>query len=192
MEGDSKLGRREARTMCIEEVEDKYWEQQARMPKAKFGILEVGDSPEEEGQGEKSGNQEIKIVAEGKDAESTMHLPLPPPPEESEPILLRPKRNPKPGDSALGISVLSVRGWIGSLEDAPVDLRLDSCADITLISEETHAALRNPPPIRWGHKMSLSQLTNKNTIIRGYTKLWILMRVVSGEIILLEPEAYVA
>jgi hypothetical protein len=164
-EGDLRLTRREVRTVQIEEVEDEYWRQNAKMPKARFGILEDGDSPEEEQEGETQGNEEVEIIVDEKEAESAAHLPLPPPPEEFEPILLRPKRNPKPGDSALGISVLSVRGWIGSLNDTPVDLRLDSCTDITLISEETHAALINLPPIRQGHRMSLAQLTDKNTTI---------------------------
>jgi hypothetical protein len=39
--------------------------------------------------------------------------------------------------------------------------------------------------------MSLAQLTDKGTTIRGYTKLWILMRAMSGELLMLETEAYV-
>jgi hypothetical protein len=62
---------------------------------------------------------------------------------------------------------------------------------LTLISEETHAALINPLPIRQGHWMSLAQLTDKGTTIRGYTKLQILMRTTSRELIMLEAEAYV-
>jgi hypothetical protein len=38
--------------------------------------------------------------------------------------------------------------------------------------------------------MSLAQLTDKGTTIRGYTKLQILMRTITGELIMLEEEAY--
>jgi hypothetical protein len=38
--------------------------------------------------------------------------------------------------------------------------------------------------------MSLAQLMDKGTTIRGYTKLQILMRTITGELIMLEEEAY--
>jgi hypothetical protein len=39
--------------------------------------------------------------------------------------------------------------------------------------------------------MSLAQLTDKGTTIKGYTKLLIIMRTTTGELIMLEAEAYV-
>jgi hypothetical protein len=173
----------------IEEIEDKYWAMEARMPKARVGLIEDAEPEEDDTSDEEP--QEILKEELAKEAEVAMRRTMLPPPVEAEPIKIHPWRNPKPGDSALGVSVLSVKGWIGSLEDALVDLRLDSCADITLISEETHAALINPPLIRQGHRMSLAQLTDKGTKIKGYMKLPILMRAVTGELLMLEAEAYV-
>jgi hypothetical protein len=72
-----------------------------------------------------------------------------------------------------------------------VDLRLDSGADISLISEEFLNSLPNPPPIRKGHRMNLAQLTDKGTVIKGFTKLKLLMMSMSGETIELEAEVYV-
>lgn len=72
-----------------------------------------------------------------------------------------------------------------------MDLRLDSCADITLLSEEYYRRMKCPPPIRQGREMSLAQLTDSGTTIRGYTKLKIFVLLVTGETIEAEAEAYV-
>ncbi|KAJ7615690.1 hypothetical protein B0H17DRAFT_1152834 [Mycena rosella] len=71
-------------------------------------------------------------------------------------------------DSVLGVSVLSVKGWVEDMENMEVDLRLDSGVDITLISEEFYMLLLRPSRIREGHKMSLAQLTDLGTAIEGY------------------------
>jgi hypothetical protein len=123
--------------------------------------------------------------------EQVRPLSPPPPSTKGEVILLRRKRNHKAGELAIGVSVLSVRGWVGSLENEPVDLRLDSCADITLISEEYHASLKNPPPIRQGHRMNLVQLTDKSATIKGYSKIRVWMSTVEDELLEMEAEAYV-
>jgi hypothetical protein len=186
---DPQKSRREAMHVHIEEIEDEYWELEARMPKARVGLIEDA-VPDEDvyGYSETEVEEEAEFL---KEVEVTNTLALPPPPDDLDLIVLPPRRNPKPGDSALGVSLLSVKGWIGSLGDALVDLRLDSCADITLISEETHAALINPSRIRQGHRMSLAQLTDKGIMIKGYIKLQIIMRTITGELIALEAEAYV-
>jgi hypothetical protein len=179
------LDRREVRRVQIEEVEDEYWEAQARMPKAKRGILE-------EASDQSDTEEEDEAVRDEKLTESRAESSaIPPPPSKSEMVTLKPKRNPRPGDSAIGVSVLSVRGRIGSLENDDVDLRLDSCADITLLSEEYHRSMKSPPPIREGRKMSLAQLTDDGTSIKGFTKLKVFMSTISGEIIETEAEAYV-
>ncbi|KAJ7691794.1 hypothetical protein B0H17DRAFT_934671 [Mycena rosella] len=169
----------------MEEIEDEYWANDARMPKAKKYTLESAedwiDEEEPEGQHEK---EAISVDVE------LSELP-PPPSRETEWIHIQKKWKAKPGDSALGVSVLSVRGWIESLENEPVDLRLDSGADITLVSEEFHTSLKNSPRIREGHKMSLAQLTDLGTAIKGYAILKVLMETTSGEIAELEAEAYV-
>jgi hypothetical protein len=185
---DARRSPRHALHVQVEEIEDEYWAMEASMPKAKIGLIEDA-IPEEDAVDARIEDEEEMGVQ--KEAEVIGRTPLPPPLEEAELIVIPPRRNPKSGDSALGVSVLSVKGWIGSLDDTLVDLRLDSCADITLISEETHAVLTHPPRIRQGHRMSLAQLTDKGTTIKGYTKLPIIMRTMSGELIMLEAEAYV-
>ncbi|KAJ7835422.1 hypothetical protein B0H13DRAFT_1913575 [Mycena leptocephala] len=167
----------------IEEIEDEYWEQEARMPKAIKGILEEEpeDSTEAVDEETMSPHKESQIP----------DVPIPPPLTEPDPIVIRPKRSTKPGDSAIGVSVLAVKGWIGSMNEDPIDLRLDSCADITLVSEKYHKGLRSPPPIREGHRMNLAQLTDQGTNIKGFTKLRVFMPSTSGEILEMEAEAYV-
>jgi hypothetical protein len=174
--GEAPEHRKHAWKAQIKEIEDEYWALEAGMPKAKRGIIEDADPREEELFAQDVENETTGKEGEiQKEVEATSWTSLPAPSIEEEPIILRPRRNPKSGDSALGVSVLSVKGWIGSLEDKLVDLRLDSCADITLISEETHTGLINLPPIRQGHRMTLAQLTDKDTTIKGYMKLPILM-----------------
>ncbi|KAJ7263773.1 hypothetical protein C8J57DRAFT_1626053 [Mycena rebaudengoi] len=151
--------RRRVYKVQIEEIEEEYWETQARMPKARKGLIELDSEPDVEDVVELL--QQIN-VGMGADfaKESQTFEELAPPPVELSPIILPRRRHPKPGSSALGISVLSVKGWVGDLENGAVDLRLDSCADITLVSEEFHQALPNPPRIREGHHMNLAQLTD--------------------------------
>ncbi|KAF7365342.1 Retrovirus-related Pol polyprotein from transposon opus [Mycena venus] len=180
----------------IEEIEDEYWEMEARMPKAWIGILE--DNEFKNGRiGEEYFEKEDPLDMGDPAEEKTLEVynaevELPPPPvPDAKPIALRRKRNPKPGSSAIGVSVLAVRGWVGSVENTPVDLRIDSGADITLVSEEFHKNLSSPLPIREGHKMNLAQLTDKGTTIRGFTKLKIFVPADSGDILELEAEAYV-
>ncbi|KAJ7205089.1 hypothetical protein C8J57DRAFT_1259106 [Mycena rebaudengoi] len=48
-----------------------------------------------------------------------------------------------------------------------------------------------PPMIREGHKMTLAQLTDQGTVIKGYTKLRIFMLSTEGEMVESEVEAYV-
>ncbi|KAJ7806736.1 hypothetical protein B0H13DRAFT_1929447 [Mycena leptocephala] len=182
--------RREARHVKIEEVEDEYWEMEARMPKATKGILEAveDDSEEVEAEERKSDAMEEEVLTNVGEDEA--RLPLPPP-KDAEMVVLRPRQRTKPGDSAIGISVLSVRGRIGSLDSDDLDLRLDSCADITLLSEEFYKQMRSPPPIKQGRKMSLAQLTDGGTTIKGYTKLKVFLSAISGETIEAEVEAYV-
>jgi hypothetical protein len=174
--------------VTVEEIEDEYWAQEAKMPKARIGLLEDAD----EALAPVEGSEEnIEEMEEWKEVELADAALLPPPTEDEKTIVLKRKRNHKAGDSAIGVSVLSVRGRVGSLEEASVDLRLDSCADISLISEEFHSSLKKSPPIREGHRMSLAQLTDKGTTIKGYCKLKILMKTTSGDWLVLEAEAYV-
>ncbi|GJF00871.1 hypothetical protein PsYK624_171730 [Phanerochaete sordida] len=95
------------------------------------------------------------------------------------------------GHSTLGVSVLSVKGWLNSIEGPQVDLRLDSGADITLLSEEAYLAFRTPPRLRQGPKMSLWQLVDCTKPMQGYVQLNIFLPDAKGKILKLKAEAYV-
>ncbi|KAF8185077.1 hypothetical protein K438DRAFT_1452286, partial [Mycena galopus ATCC 62051] len=158
--------------------------------KVKRGLLVVSSEASEENV-ENGQDTEAEVLEEEVDAEEPNEAVLEPPPADPKVVMLKRKRNPKSGESALGISVLSVKGWIESTEEQELDLRIDSCADISLVSEEFHALLRHPPLIREGHHMNLAQLTDQGTSIKGYTKLKVFMPASSGEILESEVEAYV-
>ena len=82
------------------------------------------------------------------------------------PHLLRNKKRFYPtGESSVGVSVLSVKGWVGNLNNAKTDLCLDSCADITLISAEYYDSLKEAPAIQQGMRMKLWQLTDKDSTL---------------------------
>jgi hypothetical protein len=98
-----RLGKRNAFRVQIEEIEDEYWEAEARMPKARSGIIE--DADEEVFPSER---EEVAERVEEITEETDGNEPLPPPPTPMEPITILPKRNHKPGSSAIGVSVLSV------------------------------------------------------------------------------------
>jgi hypothetical protein len=66
----------------------------------------------------------------------------------------------------IGVSVLSTRGFIGSLNNVETDLRLDSCADIMLISHEFYEELFSKPSIKQGMRMRLWQLTDKDAQLK--------------------------
>jgi hypothetical protein len=184
----------------VEEIEDEYWINDAKMSKARHGIIEemdpkdAGDAVEGRAE-ERNPLQNIPEWAEDNPKRTALEPvegeELDPPPQELGPIVLRPKRNPRPGNSAIGVSALAVQGWVVSIKEGCVIIRLDSGVDISLISEDFYNQLKNPPPIREGHKMSLAQLTDKGTVIRGYTKLKILMMTLSDELIETEAEVYV-
>jgi hypothetical protein len=57
------------------------------------------------------------------------------------------------GRSAAGISVLATSGWLGSTEERKLDLRLDSCADVTLLSEKFWLSMKERPKLKRGVKM---------------------------------------
>ena len=100
-------------------------------------------------------------------------------------------RSSKSGQSALGISVMSVKGKVGCPMNKIVDLRLDSGADITLISEEFFASLKNQPKIQQGMRMKLWQLTDDNCELKGFVRIPIFMQTNDGICIETEAEAYI-
>jgi hypothetical protein len=100
-------------------------------------------------------------------------------------------REHAPGRSAAGVAVLSVVGWIQSTGERQVELRLDSCADVTLISADFLSCLKNKPRVHTGMRMKLYQLTDKNAVITGYVDIPIIMRTTAGTLIESRAEAYV-
>ncbi|KAF7968769.1 hypothetical protein HWV62_29370 [Athelia sp. TMB] len=116
---------------------------------------------------------------------------FPPPPKESEIFVVPRRKKALPGQAALGVSVLSMKGRAGSLEDEVVDLRLDSCADVSLVSSEFVRKLKHKLPIRQGMKMRLWQLTDRNATLEGYVNLPLFVESEEGTVIQTEVEAYV-
>ena len=100
-------------------------------------------------------------------------------------------RSPKLGLSALGISVMSVRGKVGSTRNETVDLRLDSGADITLISEEFFSSLKDRPKVQQGMRMKLWQLTDDDCELKGFIRIPIFMYTSEGVCVETEAEAYI-
>ncbi|KAJ3473679.1 hypothetical protein NLI96_g12880 [Meripilus lineatus] len=84
-----------------------------------------------------------------------------------------------------------MRGRVSDLGEKEIDLRLDSCADISLISEEYYQQLKNPPQRRKGLKLSLWQLTQKGSSLSGYAKLPIFIHSEEGKLVGLEAEVYI-
>ena len=99
-------------------------------------------------------------------------------------------RTAPPGKSALGITALSIYGGrLGSPSSPEVQLRLDSGADITLISEDCYKALQPRPKLQKGMKLSLFELTNQVKIL-GYINLLIFIMMEDGRVLEFIEEAY--
>ena len=116
---------------------------------------------------------------------------MPPPPKEFKPVRMTKKRFYPTGESSVGVSVLSVKGSVGSPNNVITDLRLDSCADITLISAEYYDSLKSAPSIQQGMRMKLWQLTDKDSTLRGFVRIPIFMTTDEGVTLESEAEAYV-
>lgn len=86
---------------------------------------------------------------------------------------------------------MAVQGWVGSMRNQQTDLRLDSCADVTLISQEYLESLKERPICQKGLKMDLWQLMDKDAKIQGYVQIPIFMESLEGMILETEAEAYV-
>ncbi|EIN06288.1 hypothetical protein PUNSTDRAFT_72988, partial [Punctularia strigosozonata HHB-11173 SS5] len=112
-------------------------------------------------------------------------------PESETRVRLAKSKRKLPGQSAKDVSVLSVKGRIGSSPSCEIDLRLDSCADITLLSQEAYEAMHERPAIKKGLHLRLWQLTDRSTEISGYVKLPLEIQTEEGTILCMEAEAYV-
>lgn len=121
--------------------------------------------------------------------ESTRELP--PPPKDLPTFKVARRKKAAPGQAAMGTSVLSMRGKLGSLDERTIDLRLDSGADVSLVSKEFLQTLKNKVPISKGMKMRLWQLTDRNACLEGYTTLPVFVESEDGTVVETEVEAYV-
>ncbi|KIY61442.1 hypothetical protein CYLTODRAFT_362874 [Cylindrobasidium torrendii FP15055 ss-10] len=115
---------------------------------------------------------------------------IPGPPPKTTPIVLSPKRKRAPGDSAMGVSVLSMRGTVGEMDGMEVDQRLDTCANVSLMSYEFWKKMPNPPKLHKGRKLGLYQLTSKDKSIEGYCTLPVFTETEEGEVLHTTAEVY--
>ncbi|KAI0749011.1 hypothetical protein BC629DRAFT_1444896 [Irpex lacteus] len=132
-----------------------------------------------------------EMLVEREETKPTSLVTEPFPTSVEEISWVRPRRYRPSGTSALGVSVLSMRGRVNSLDEKEIDLRLDSGADITLLSAEYYRSLAKPPKLRQGRKMQLWQLTDQAAQIEGYVELPLFVTTQSGETLGLHAEAYV-
>ena len=191
----SKKGSPRRRT-SMEEVEDEYWAESKNKPKSSKHLLVDNSDPEFEDdppnvKASFSTRRDDQFDFDMNESSQSKPPPEPPPTGTDKPIRLFRRRMRPDGTSAVGVSVLAVRGHVGSLDNAEIDLRLDSCADITLLSEDFYNSMKNKPTLRQGLKLQLWQLTDKDTEIKGYVKIPITMETVNGELLEAEAEAYV-
>jgi hypothetical protein len=102
---------------------------------------------------------------------------------------VRAKTHP-PGLGSLGVRALHMKVAIGSPDAAAIKGRLDSGADITLMSEEYFLSLGYLPKPREGLRMRLYALTGEARVL-GFTKFTMYARAIDGALISFEVEAYV-
>ncbi|EDR09759.1 uncharacterized protein LACBIDRAFT_325536 [Laccaria bicolor S238N-H82] len=94
------------------------------------------------------------------------------------------------GMGSLGTKALHMRAKIDNLESDCVKARLDSGADITLISEEFWKSMVNSPRLREGMRMKLYHLTGGAKVL-GYIKTELFVVAQDESIVSFELEAYV-
>jgi hypothetical protein len=117
--------------------------------------------------------------------------PVPASPFADETIRLYKKQKAKAGRSAMGTSVLSMKERVGDRNGALIDIRLDTCTDRTLISEEFYNKIKNAPPIQQGIPVKLLQLMQEETGIEGFTTIPLYIKLEEGPELEMEAEAYV-
>ncbi|KAF9487044.1 hypothetical protein BDN71DRAFT_1551724, partial [Pleurotus eryngii] len=101
-----------------------------------------------------------------------------------------PRRQFPEGRSSLGIRALRMTAHIGSLDNPEIEARLDSGADVTLISRDFLDSLADSPRIQEGVRMKLYQLTGSARVL-GYVRTKLIARTTTGEAVVFGLEAYV-
>ncbi|KAJ7473553.1 hypothetical protein FB451DRAFT_1468458 [Mycena latifolia] len=94
------------------------------------------------------------------------------------------------GLGSLGARALHVKVRVGSLAYEVIRARMDSGADITLMSEDFWKSIPGLPKPREGIHMKLYHLTGQAKVLR-YVQVPIFMETKDGEIVRFELEAYV-
>ncbi|KDQ49248.1 hypothetical protein JAAARDRAFT_143707 [Jaapia argillacea MUCL 33604] len=134
------------------------------------------------------------LVDEREVESTTQSSPLwegPPSPASPRTVRISKKRRTAPGYSAVGVSVVSMRGKVSHLDNKEIDLRLDSCADISLISLDFYESLKFTPKLRQGLKMKLYWLTEWDTVMSSYVVMLVYVPTKEGLILEMGVEAYV-
>ncbi|KAI0733878.1 hypothetical protein BC629DRAFT_1301793, partial [Irpex lacteus] len=190
---------RRSRRPSIEEVEDESFT--STMPTAERYLIEANedttsshlrDSSTTEGERMPESDLKFARYAKGTDSGPPHQTACPPPPPKPETVRwIAPRRRTEGGRSALGVSVVSMRGRLGSPDGEDTDLRLDSGADITLLSSEYYHAMKQRPPLKRGAKLKLCQLTEDGTELEGYVQLPVYVPTETGDIIAMMAEAYI-
>jgi hypothetical protein len=180
----------ESRMASIETVKDEDDMKARNKEKAVFGILleEIPKDTPPPALPKEPDKQSNK----SRDSRSSEKSPEPTAPALRTGKIRLPKSHiARKGQSAVGVSVVAMKGRVGSMRNAITDLRLDSCADITLISAEYFAALRDKPTVQQGMRLKLWQLTDKDCELGGFVRIPIFVEVTGGETIEMEAEAYI-
>lgn len=99
-------------------------------------------------------------------------------------------QNPPVGFSALGIAVFHLKGRINRIDGEEVVARVDSGADITLMSEEFYGQLDGLPRPKEGIQMKLFQLTGDAKVL-GYVLFDLLLQDEKGFWYGFQVEAYI-
>ncbi|EPT02336.1 hypothetical protein FOMPIDRAFT_1118518, partial [Fomitopsis schrenkii] len=150
-------------------------------------------------------NLQQEQTAEAASASAGAPNAAPPPPSQephdtradappAPPRVLRmPKaRSHAPGHSTVGIAALNVPVHLGTPDGVAVTAKMDSGADISLISAECLATIPADarPRIRRGLRMNLVQLTN-GFHIEGFVQLPVLIQAEDGDWLSFDGEFYV-
>ncbi|EJD39623.1 hypothetical protein AURDEDRAFT_70953, partial [Auricularia subglabra TFB-10046 SS5] len=110
----------------------------------------------------------------------------------TECILRMPKKRIfRPGQSSKGITVLSCRARLGSLDEQLLVITLDSGASLMLVHKAFLLGLKHPPKIRKGMKVRIAQLTSNTPDIEGYVEMSVFIRAEDGAMLEFDIEAYV-
>lgn len=175
----------------VEEAEDEDQIAQQRKPKAR-GNSALEDAEDELPEAEAFVNySEFPSSNDDSNERRSSAEDMEPPVADSDPVRIPRKKRAAPGRAAVGTSVLSVRGRVNRLLEREIDLRLDSGADVSLISQEFLESLKVKPAIRQGMKMRLWQLTSKNETLAGYVNIPLYIQAEDGTTLESEVEAYV-